>query len=69
MRVEAVAKNTTGDLIGDCNASSSKDSTLMVDATSHSDDVTKHSYLRLRKVRIHRCSIGAFIDLESDFSR
>ena len=69
MRVEAVAKNTIDNLIGDCNASSSKDSTLMVDATSHSDDVTKHSYLRLRKVRIRRCSIGAFIDLESDFSR
>ena len=69
MRVEAVAKNTTDDLIGDCNAKSSKDSTLMVDATSHSDDVTKHAYLRLSKVRIRTCSMRAFIDLESDFSR
>ena len=53
MRVEAVAKNTIDDLIDDCNASSSKDSTSMVDATSHSDDVTKHAYLRFGKVRIH----------------
>ena len=48
MRVEAGAKNTVDDLTGDDNASSSKDSTLMVDATSPSDDVTKHAYLRLK---------------------
>ena len=64
MRVEAVAKNSTDDLIGDCNAKSSKDSTLMVDATSHSDDFTKHADLRLRKVRIPTCSMRAFIDLK-----
>ena len=46
MRVEAVAKNTVDDLTDD-DASSSKDSTLMVNATSPSDDVTKHAYLRM----------------------
>ena len=47
MRVEAVPKNTFEDLTDDGNASSSKDSTLTVDVTSPSDDVTKHAYLRL----------------------
>ena len=50
MRVEAVAKNTVDDLTDDGNANSSKDSTLRVDATSPSDDVTKHAYLRLRNM-------------------
>ena len=50
MRVEAVAKNTVDDVTDDGNANSSKDSTLRVDATSPSDDVTKHAYLRLRNM-------------------
>ena len=50
MRVEAVAMNTIDDLTYDDNANSSKDSALMVDATSPSDDVTKHAYLRLRNM-------------------
>ena len=69
MRAEAVGKNTVDDLTDDGNASSSKDSTLMVDETSPSDDVTKHAYLRLRKVWIHICSLRPFIYLKSDFSR
>ena len=47
MRAEAVGKNTVDDLTDDGNASSSKDSALLVDATSPPDDVTKHAYLRL----------------------
>ena len=50
MRAEAVGKNTVDDLTDDGNASSSKDSTLTVDVTSPSDDVTKHAYLRLRNM-------------------
>ena len=50
MQVEAVGKNIVEDVTDDGNTSSSKDSTLMVDATSPSDDVTKHAYLRLRNM-------------------
>ena len=50
MRVEAEAKNIVDDLADDGRESSSKDSTLMVDATLPPDDVTKHAYLRLRNM-------------------
>ena len=49
MREKAVAKNTVDDLTVDNSESSSK-ATLMVDATSPPDDVTKHAYLRLRNM-------------------
>ena len=50
MRVQAVAKNAVDDPTDDGSESSSEDSTLMVDATSPPDDVTKHVYMRLRSM-------------------
>jgi len=50
MRVQAIAKNTVDDLTDDSNVRSSRDSTLMMNATSPPDDVTKHAYLRLRNM-------------------
>ena len=50
MRVEAEAKNIVDDLADDGRESSSKDSTLMVDATLPPDNVTKHAFLRLRNM-------------------
>ena len=50
MRVQTEAKNTVHDLTDDSTANSSKDSTLMIDATSPPDDVTKHAYLRLKNM-------------------
>jgi len=48
--VQAVTKNTVDDLPDDSSVSSSKNSTLMMDATSPPDDVTKHASLRLRNM-------------------
>ena len=50
MRVQAVTKKTVDDLLDDSSVNSSKNSSLMMDATSPPDDVTKHAYLRLRKM-------------------
>ena len=50
MRVQTVAKNTVDDLTDDSRASSSKESTLMMNATSPSDDVAEHAYLQLRNI-------------------
>ena len=50
MRVQTVAKNTVDDLTDDSRASSSKESTLMMNATSPSDDVAEHAYLQLRNM-------------------
>ena len=50
MRVEVVARNTVDDPTDDSSVSSSKDSTLMMHATSPSDYVTKHAYLRLKNM-------------------
>ena len=50
MRVKAVAKNIVDDLTDYGRESASKDSTLMVIATSPSDDITKHAYQRLRNM-------------------
>ena len=50
MQVQALTKNTTDYVTDDSSASSSRDSSLIVDATSPSDDVTKHAYKRLRSM-------------------
>ena len=50
MRVQAIAENTVDDVTDNGSGSSSRDSTLMVDATSPPDDVTKHAHLRLRNM-------------------
>ena len=42
MQVQAMAKNTVDDVTDNGSGRSSRDSTLMVDATSPPDDVTKH---------------------------
>ena len=50
MRVQPVAQNTVDDLTDDSSVSSSKDSTLVMDATSPPDDVTNYAYLRLKNM-------------------
>ena len=50
MQEEAVAKNTVDDLTDDSSVSSSKDSTVMMHATSPPDDVRKHAYRLLNNM-------------------
>jgi len=50
MRVQTEAKNTVGDVTDDNGVSSGKDSTLMMDIVSPTEDVLKHAYRRLNNM-------------------
>lgn len=50
MRVQTVAKNTVGDVTDDSGVSSGKDSTLMMDIVSPTEEVLKHAYRRLNNM-------------------
>ena len=50
MRVQAIAENALDGVTDNGRGNSGKDSTLMADATSPPDDVTKHAYVWLRNM-------------------